>query len=136
MDVTANTQLASIDRLVSAMESAWNAGDGAGFAAAFAEDADFVNIYGMHARGKDAIAAAHDGIFRTIYKDSRVDYRVVSNRELVPGVNLVHVSAELNVPAGSMAGTHEALWSGVAMLTAEGWTFAAFQNTLVKAPAH
>lgn len=40
---------------------------------------------------------------------------------------------EVERPAGSMAGTHEALWSGVAMLTSTGWESAAFQNTLVKA---
>ena len=124
----------SIQQLVGAMESAWNTGDGAAFAEAFAEDADFVNVYGMHARGRSAIAAGHNFIFTTIYKGSTVEYRIDSMRELVPEVTLVHVSAKLTVPAGPMAGTHEAVWSGVTMLTSDGWKFAAFQNTFVKAP--
>ncbi|MBV9736941.1 MAG: SgcJ/EcaC family oxidoreductase [Candidatus Eremiobacteraeota bacterium] len=123
-----------IEELVSAMESAWNNGDSAAFAAAFAEDADFVNVYGLHARGRDAIAAGHQFIFMTVYKGSQVEYRIDSMRELVPGVTLVHVSAKLNVPEGPMAGKHAALWSGVAMSTSDGWKFAAFQNTFVKPP--
>jgi uncharacterized protein (TIGR02246 family) len=124
----------SLERLVGALEVAWNAADSDGFAATFADDADFVNVYGMHARGRNAIAAGHDFIFASIYKDSKVEYRVVSMRELAPGVALLHVSARLNVPAGSMAGTHQALWSGVATLSPDGWKFAAFHNTFVKEP--
>ena len=88
----------------------------------------------MHARGRAAIAAGHHFIFTTIYKGSKVEYRVVSVRELAPGVALVHVSASLNVPAGVMAGRHEAMWTGVATLLDDGWKFTAFQNTLVKEP--
>jgi uncharacterized protein (TIGR02246 family) len=44
--------------LAARLQDAWNTGDGAGFAAPFSDDADFVNVYGMHARGRAAIAAA------------------------------------------------------------------------------
>ena len=125
---------ASLERLVGDLEAAWNTGDGAAFAAAFAVDADFVNVYGMHVRGRTAIAAGHQYIFTTIYKDSKVEYRIVSVRELAPGVALVHVAAKLNVPAGPMAGGREAFWTGVATRLDDGWKFAAFQNTHVTAP--
>jgi uncharacterized protein (TIGR02246 family) len=125
---------ASLERLVGELEAAWNSADGAAFAEAFADDADFVNVYGMHVRGRTAIAAGHRFIFTTIYKDSKVEYRVVSVRELAPGVALVHVSATLNVPVGPMAGRHEAIWTGVATRLDGGWKFAAFQNTHVKEP--
>ena len=124
----------ALERLFGGLEAAWNSADGASFAAAFADDADFVNVYGMHVRGRTAIAAGHQYIFTTIYKDSKVEYRVVSMRELAPGVALVHVSATLNVPAGPMAGRHEAIWTGVATLLDDGWKFTAFQNTHVKEP--
>lgn len=131
---TQATDQTNLQRLVGAMEAAWNAGDSEAFAAAFASDADFVNVYGMHGRGRPAIAAGHHFIFTTIYKDSKVEYRLASARELAPGVAIVHVSATLNVPAGIMAGRHEAIWSGVATLLDDGWKFAAFQNTFVKEP--
>jgi uncharacterized protein (TIGR02246 family) len=123
-----------LQRLVEMLEDAWNAGDSSAFATGFAEDADFVNVYGMHGRGRTAIAAGHHFIFTTIYRESKVEYRVVSMRMLASDVAVVHVSAKLNVPVGPMAGTHEALWSGVATLCGGAWKFAAFHNTFVKDP--
>ena len=125
---------ANLERLVGELEAAWNTADSDAFAEGFAIDADFVNVYGMYARGRAAIAAGHHFIFTTIYKGSKVEYRVVAARELAAGVALVHVSARLNVPAGTMAGKHEAMWSGVATLLDDGWKFTAFHNTIVKAP--
>ena len=39
--------------LVSELEKAWNAADGAAFGRPFAEDADFVNIRGEHFRTRE-----------------------------------------------------------------------------------
>jgi uncharacterized protein (TIGR02246 family) len=120
--------------LVKGLEEAWNAGDGTGFAAPFAEDADFVNVLGMHARGRDAIAEGHDLIFRTAYAGSRVSYTVEAARLLRPDVALVHVYAGLDIPGGPMAGHHEARPSLV--LTHDGgeWRIASFHNTFIRDP--
>ncbi|HEV7590544.1 MAG TPA: SgcJ/EcaC family oxidoreductase [Longimicrobium sp.] len=121
--------------LAARLESAWNAGDGAAFTAPFADDADFVNVLGMHARGREAIAAGHDQIFRGIYAGSTVRYRVETARLLRPDVALVHLHASLAIPAGPMAGTHDARPSLV--LTREGgeWRIASFHNTFIRGPA-
>jgi uncharacterized protein (TIGR02246 family) len=120
--------------LATQMENAWNSADGPAFVAAFAEDADFVNVLGMHVRGRDAIAAGHDQIFRTVYAGSRVAYRVESTRLLRPDVALVHVEAGLDVPGGPMAGHHDARYSMV--LTRDGgeWRIASFHNTFIRDP--
>ena len=55
---------AAVERIVERLEAAWNAMDGPAFAAAFAAEADFVNIRGEHHRGQAAIAAGHAAIFR------------------------------------------------------------------------
>jgi uncharacterized protein (TIGR02246 family) len=117
------------------LENAWNTGDSPAFAAAFADDADFVNVLGMHVRGREAISFGHAEIFRTIYAGSTVQYRVDTARLLRPDVGLVHVHATLTVPAGPMAGTHQARYSMV--LTREGgeWRIASFHNTFVRDPA-
>ena len=73
---------AALETIVHRMESAWNAMDGAAFAAPFAEDADFVNIRGEHLRGRTAIAAGHEGIFRTIYAGSVNSYTLQGVRLL------------------------------------------------------
>jgi uncharacterized protein (TIGR02246 family) len=123
-----------VAELVQRLEGAWNAGDAAGFAAPFAEGADFVNVMGMHARGRQAIEAGHEHIFRTIYAGSVNAYELESARVLRPGVALAHVRARLRVPGGPMAGEHDALFSMVLVQGGDGWQVEGFQNTFVRQP--
>jgi uncharacterized protein (TIGR02246 family) len=121
---------AALDRIVGQLEAAWNAMDGAAFAAPFAGDADFVNIRGEHFRGRQAIAAGHAAIFRTIYAGSSNRYAVEAARLLRPDVALVHVHAVLNVPQGPLAGRHTARFSLVCTKQNDAWEIAALHNTL------
>jgi uncharacterized protein (TIGR02246 family) len=132
-DTTSITETATA--LAARLESAWNAGDGRAFAAPLADDADFVNVMGMHARGRDAIAAGHEHIFATIYAGSTVRYTVESARLLRPDVALVHLHARLSVPAGPMAGVHEARPSMVLVRDGGVWSVASFHNTFIRDPA-
>lgn len=121
---------AAIERVIAGLETAWNAGDGAGFAEPFADDADFVNVRADHHQGRPAIAAGHDGIFRSIYAGSRNRYRVRNIRLLHDDVALAHVDAELDVPAGPLSGQHRALFSAVLMRDDSSWKIASFHNTM------
>jgi uncharacterized protein (TIGR02246 family) len=120
--------------LAARLQDAWNTGDGAGFAAPFSDDADFVNVYGMHARGRAAIAAGHEFILKGMYAGSRVAYQVESARMLAPTVALVHLGARLSIPAGPMAGDHEARPSLVLTRAGEAWQIASFHNTFIREP--
>jgi len=120
---------AEAERLVGRLESAWNAMDGAAFAAPFAEDADFVNILGEHFRGRDRIAAGHTGIFGSIYAGSNVHMKLEQVRLLRPDVALAHVHSNLDVPQGRLAGRHVARYSMVLTRGTSGWEIAAFHNT-------
>ena len=120
-----------VSEIVSKLEKAWNAADGAGFAQAFAEDADFVNIRADHFRTRAVIAQGHQSIFDTIYKGSVVRYQMASVREISPKVLLAHVKATLKVPTGPMAGEIDALYSLVLVENGNDWHIAAFHNTLV-----
>ena len=120
----------AIDALVATLEAAWNAGDGERFAAPFAADADFVNVRAEHHHGRDAIAAGHNGIFRSIYAGSVNHYVVKSARLLTGEVALVHVMAVLDVPSGPLAGRMTALYSMVLIRDGSGWQIASFHNTL------
>jgi uncharacterized protein (TIGR02246 family) len=125
---------AAIRSLFADVVTAWNAGDAAGFASAFAPDADFVNVYGMHERGRDVIQRAHAFLFGSIFAGSTNRYDVRSIRALSRDVVIVHIEASLNVPSGPMAGLRRALPSAVLTRTSGGWTIAAFQNTLITPP--
>jgi uncharacterized protein (TIGR02246 family) len=121
----------AIEGIVKSMEAAWNAGDGAGFAAPFAADADFVTIRAEHLRGREAIGAGHAMIFRTIYAGSVNRMEVESARLLRPDVALAHVRATLDAPTGPLAGRHDARFSLVLIREAAGWQIASLHNTLV-----
>lgn len=124
----------AIESLVQSLQAAWNAGDATAFAAPFAEDADFVNIRAEHARGREAIAAGHAGIFRTIYAGSTTSQALESARLLHADMALAHVKSELNAPTGPMAGVHVARYSMVLARAAGGWQIVAFHNTLQPQP--
>jgi len=125
---------AAIQGIVRGLEEAWNAADAVRFASAFAEDADFVNVYGMHARGRQPILEGHQMIFRTIYAGSINSFTIRSARLLNEGVALVHLEAHLKVPQGVMAGEHRALPSMVLVRDNGVWKIAAFHNTFVAKP--
>src|SRR5690349_3459049 len=70
--------------IAATLETVWNSGDARGFADLFAEDADFIHILGGHGRGRAAIAQAHETLFATIYRGSRVRFELVGTRSFGP----------------------------------------------------
>jgi len=120
----------AIEALVADLEAAWNAGDGARFAAPFAPDADYVTIRAEHFRGRHAIATGHAAVFRTIYAGSVNRYTVDSVRLLARDVALVHVRSVLDAPSGPLTGRHTAMFSAVLTRAADGWAIASLHNTL------
>jgi uncharacterized protein (TIGR02246 family) len=114
------------------LEEAWNAADGAGFAAPFTDDADFVAIRGDHHRTRAAIAAGHQQIFDTIYRGSTLRYALTQARRLAEDVILVHASQAMDAPSGPLAGASAATATLVLVRTPDGWKIAAFHNTLVQ----
>ena len=113
---------------VELLERAWNAGDGAAFGSAFADESDFVDIRGGHHRGAEAIARGHQALFDSIYAGSTVRYAVEVARPLAGGDVLAVVGATLDAPHGPMQGVNHARFTMV--LGEEGVT--AFHNTLVR----
>lgn len=125
---------AAIEEIVKSVERAWNAGDSKGFAAPFAEDADYVIINGMHAKGRAAIDEGHRRIFDTIYKGSNNTMTVESVRFIRPDVALVHARAHLKFHDGKNVreGKGRSTW---VMTQDDGkWSIAAFQNTPIVPP--
>lgn len=117
-------------RVAKQLETAWNAGDGAAFAAPFTQDAAFVNIRGELHRGNSNIAAGHDHIFKTIYAGSKLTYEVIDASRLVDGVVVAQVRGTLTVPTGPLAGTNRSL-ATVTLVGDEEPRIAVFHNTLV-----
>ncbi len=129
------TDPAAIARDIAAtFTAAWNTGDSAAFAAPFAPDAEFINIFGVLFVGREAVAAQHEFIFTTIYKDSVVDFQAVTARALTPDVIHAVISSRLEVRSGPMAGVMPTLMNVVAVREGDRWSIAAFHNTRVLPP--
>jgi uncharacterized protein (TIGR02246 family) len=115
---------AAIRGLVEQLVEGWNAGDGAAYARPFAADADFTNILGFKAHGRDLIARGHAEILSTIYKGIRVAATVEGIRFLRPDVAVADVALEYS--EGSP--TRRASAGLVATKEADGWSIAVFRN--------
>jgi uncharacterized protein (TIGR02246 family) len=72
------------------MIDAWNAGDGAAFAAPFTDDADFIAFEGTHLKGREEITLFHQRIFATVVKGSRLEGEVKFVRLLSPVLAVMH----------------------------------------------
>ncbi|GAO05358.1 SgcJ/EcaC family oxidoreductase [Anaeromyxobacter sp. PSR-1] len=83
-----------------AFEEAWNRHDARALAALFSERADFVNVIGLHWRGRAEIERAHAEIHATRMKDSRLTLGATTARTLRPDVALVHASWTLEGDTG------------------------------------
>ena len=68
--------------VAAALTQAWNAADAEAFGRAFTDDADFVNIFGVHGVGRPAIVSNHQTIFDTIYRGSTNTFTVVKERRI------------------------------------------------------
>ncbi len=129
--VRTQTEVPSCDAVLQGVSRAWNEGDGIEFASYFTEDADLVNMHGMHVRGRQAIAGLYEMLFRSVFADTSVEYEVSGRRELCDKSTLIHVRVDLNVPKGHMAGEHHTQTSLVLQQKGDGWAIASLQNTLV-----
>ena len=94
--MTADEQ--AIQGILQQMDTAWNRYDSVSFAAVFAEDANFIHIFGGQLDGRTAIEAAHRNIFETIYKGSLASFVLRSIRFLRPDIAVVFARAHVKVP--------------------------------------
>ncbi|MDN5920288.1 MAG: SgcJ/EcaC family oxidoreductase [Pseudonocardia sp.] len=118
--------MTTVDEVIHRLQRAWNRGDGAGWAAVFAEDAMFVDVLGRIQRGRAVIASEHQKLFDTIYADSQLRIWQLSARQLGTDLLLGHTGSRLAVPAGPRTGETLAAQT----LVVQGELVVAFQNTI------
>lgn len=126
-----DTDRMAIHALAQGLEDAWNRHDAAAFAAGFAADADFTNVFGMRARGRAAIEAFHAPIFRTMFKDSTLAIGEIGVRFVRSDVAAVDISWRMTGardPQGNDWPERHGLISAVATRETDGWRFAVFHN--------
>jgi len=120
-----------IQGILQQLETSWNRYDSNSFASAFAEDANFIHIFGGQLDGRPAIEAAHRHIFETIYKGSHARFVLRSIRFLRPDVAVVFARAHVKFKEGNEAREMEIHPTLVAPKDQEKWQIVAFQNTKI-----
>jgi len=132
--VQAKLDAATCETVIAGAMRAWIEGDGIEFASHFTEDADLVNIHGMHVRGRQAIAGLYDMLFRSVFAGCGLRYEGSTRRQLCEGLVMVHMRTAVKICRGHLAGEHHALSSAVLAQNGNGWAIASLHNTLVAAP--
>ncbi len=125
------TDEGAIQGILKQLEVAWNDYDSVRFAAFFAEDANFIHIFGGQLDGRTAIEASHRHIFDTIYRGSRVSFMLRSIRFVRPDVAVVFARAHLNFDEGNEPREMETRPTLIAVKEEAKWQIAAFQNTKI-----
>lgn len=126
-----------IRRVAQRWEQAWNAHDMSAMAALLADDADFVNVWGMHWRGRDEIEREHANRHRTQFKDSVWKTGELRVQFLKPDVALVHLGwgmAAGRDPDGAPRKPRQGLFTWIMLKEQGTWRIRAGHNTNVSAP--
>jgi uncharacterized protein (TIGR02246 family) len=120
-------------------EQAWNAGDMKTAVGLFSDDADFVNVWGSHWRGRPQIESEHAKRHRMQLKGSVFSARDVRLQLIGPGLALVHVGWAIRGDHdldGTPRRPRQGLFSWVMLKGADGrWWIRAAHNTHVATAA-
>ncbi len=126
----------AIDAIIERMSETWNHQAGNGFADSYAQNASFVNIFGMAFFGKEEIEKRHVAVLDSFLKGSKFQVDALSLREVQPGIAIVlmdwtvtHVPTEDNFHLGS---TLQGVYTHVFVNHNGKWEITASQNTLKK----
>ena len=122
--------------VIEAFIDSWNRHDMRTLAALFAEDADFVDVFGNWFRGRMALELALTQRHATVFQNSRFTEKDVAVRFPKPDLAIVHAVIELS---GAVDRQGQELPPGLGVVTtvieevAGGWQIIALQNTAVAA---
>ena len=86
---------AAIRAIVAEQASAWNRGDGEGYARQVAPEVSFTNLFGMVIYGKGPFTQRHSEILATFYKGTTKHHAIRRIRFLTPDVAVVDIDNEV-----------------------------------------
>ncbi len=102
---TADDGPAAARALVAQLEAAWNQHDMAAYGALFHDDAEWVNVVGMHWRGKGEVMKAHTAFHETIFKNCQLHGEAVDVRSVAPNAVVAvwtHRQDAYSTPSGNL----------------------------------
>jgi uncharacterized protein (TIGR02246 family) len=127
-----------IRNTVMGFEQAWNTHDMKLLASLFREDAEFINVVGMHWRGRDAIVKAHAVFHEIMFKDCRLKTDSIETRALGKDSAIAVVTTTqdaFTTPNGQLMPKGQTRLTYVLAAGTDGWKFVHCQNVRVDAEA-
>jgi uncharacterized protein (TIGR02246 family) len=130
-----------IGKTLDTMVEAWKQRDMTTFATLFTEDCDFVNVVGMHWKGRTQVTEAHRVLLSTRYKGVDIHNISHNENEIAPGVAVVVWKSKVDdytTPQGERMTDQVSLMTLV-MLKQDGhWLIRAAENVFIdpKAAPH
>lgn len=125
----------TIHHMIEHFTNAWNYHEGQGSADYYAQDADFVNIFGMAFSGKQEIETRHIKIHETFLKGSAFEVVDLKLREATPHVVIAHVYWKVSNIQRPGKDPHNGIMKGVFthvfLKNHDKWEITATQNTLI-----
>lgn len=132
-DAPAAADLATLIALADAFLQTWNTHDMAAFAALYADDADFVNVYGRWWQGRSEIEQAHVDTHQSLFRDSVLALAQPHSLRLVaPDLALCRTHwtlTDIRTRSGAPAPDRRGRLLHVMQRLATGWRIVATQNT-------
>jgi uncharacterized protein (TIGR02246 family) len=117
-------------------QDAWNSHDMEALGGLFHPDAMFVNRFGRHVRGVDAIVAMHAPIHATVYSDSTLENELIDVIHIGDDAAVVHAWSRLACGSAHPAGPHvvDTVFQAVLTRRQDGWKIIAFENVTLTNP--
>jgi uncharacterized protein (TIGR02246 family) len=147
MTETSDLSAEAVDRSrikesIECLAESWNKHDMAGFAAEYAEDADFVNVLGMHWRGRKEIQDRHAELHNSVFRNSNLWMLDHSVRFPMPGLALAHVRWQMSghdathLQGWNVPEERNGLLTLVFVRKGDSWVIAASHNTDIVPPVN
>jgi uncharacterized protein (TIGR02246 family) len=125
------TELA-LHELFARLERTWNAGDATAYSECFTPDCDYITFEGGHLQGRNENAHAHQKLFDTFLKGSKLEGRIKDIRFLTPDVAVLHATGNVRLRWQSRpAPGRESIQTYVAINRDGVWQFASFHNSRI-----
>jgi uncharacterized protein (TIGR02246 family) len=129
----------AIQDVLNRLVNCWNHGDAFAYGECFTEDADYVDVTGMHSQGREAIVHIHEMLFNGPLKGSQLE----ANANVQPTIELLADTVALVVKGGTsrLAGQEKApddrqSVNTTVLVKRDGqWKIRAFQNNRVLPPS-
>jgi uncharacterized protein (TIGR02246 family) len=121
-----------IRNLCQSLLQSWGDGDGHAYAAHFTEDSDYIAFDGTYYKGREENAIAHQYLFDTWLKGTRLAGQVERIRFLKSDVAIVHLTGGMVMTPGSMQAKRPSIQTLVAVKQDGIWQFTAFHNCRIQ----